>query len=94
MRPGESQEYPAGSWIINGSAAEGFRGVELPDQMPDGCNFFGLLRTALTPAAVAERFAAAGWTATRSTGEERVEVAWGRLRASGKKSESPGELPA
>jgi hypothetical protein len=47
--------------------------------MPDGCNFYGLLRTDLTAAAVAERFTAAGWTATRTAVEERVEVAWGRL---------------
>jgi hypothetical protein len=47
--------------------------------MPDGCNFYGLLRTALTAGAVARRFAAAGWRAAGSGGEERVETGWGRL---------------
>ena len=63
----------------NSFSGGGHCGVELPDQMPEGCNFFGLLRTALTPEAVAERFAATGWSATRAAGEERVEIAWGRL---------------
>ena len=53
--------------------------MELPDQMPDECNFYGLLRTALTPAVVAERLAAAGWTATPSADGVCVEVGWGRL---------------
>lgn len=53
--------------------------MELPDQMPEGCNFFGLLRTVLTPEDVAERLTDAGWSATRTGGEESVEVAWGRL---------------
>src|SRR3954469_25650032 len=53
--------------------------MELPDQMPEGCNFYGLLRTALTPEAVAQRFTAAGWTATCIGGEVRLEIGWGRL---------------
>ena len=57
----------------------GLGGVELPDQMPEGCNFYGLLRTALTLEAIAARFTAVGWTATHSAGVEHVEVGWGRL---------------
>src|SRR5262249_20945449 len=53
--------------------------MELPDQMPPGCNFYGLLRTALLPEAIAQRFAAAGWSATHTGGQERLEVGWGRL---------------
>jgi hypothetical protein len=53
--------------------------MELPGQMPEGCNFYGLLRTSLTPEGIAQRFAAAGWGVTHATGQERVEVAWGRL---------------
>jgi hypothetical protein len=56
--------------------------VELPDQMPEQCNFYGLLRTALTPEAIAQRFAAAGWSVTRLEGEERLEVSWGQLNLS------------
>jgi hypothetical protein len=33
----------------------------------------------LTPEAIAQRFTAAGWSATRSGGEERFEVGWARL---------------
>ena len=47
--------------------------------MPEGCNFYGLLRTDLEPAAVVRRFADAGWGANRSGGQERPEIAWGRL---------------
>ncbi|HEY1192488.1 MAG TPA: TIGR02996 domain-containing protein [Gemmata sp.] len=64
------------------SAAEDLRDMELPDQMPDGCNFYGLLRTALTPAAVAQRFTAAGWTAAQADGREWLTVAWGTLSLS------------
>ena len=53
--------------------------MELPDQMPDGCNFYGLLRTSLTPETIAQRFAAAGWRVARSGGEELMEGGWGRL---------------
>jgi hypothetical protein len=56
--------------------------VELPDQMPEQCNFYGLLRTALTPEAVAQRFAAAGWRVIRLDGEERLAVSWGQLTLS------------
>jgi hypothetical protein len=47
--------------------------------MPEGCNFYGLLRTTLAPEAIAQRFAAAGWTATHAGGQERLEAGWGRL---------------
>jgi hypothetical protein len=57
--------------------------VELPDQMPDGCNFYGLLRTSLSPEAVAHRFAAAGWSVTHAAGEMRLEIGWGRLTLAG-----------
>jgi hypothetical protein len=53
--------------------------VQLPDQMPDGCNFYGLLQTDLEPAVIAQRFAAAGWSVSHSGGEEHLEIAWGRL---------------
>jgi len=53
--------------------------MELPDEMPDGCNFYGVLQTALTPGAIAERFTAAGWKANPSGGQEILEIAWGRL---------------
>ena len=53
--------------------------MELPDQMPDGCNFYGLLRTALPPAAIAERFAAASWRTSHGDGQQRLEISWGRL---------------
>jgi hypothetical protein len=53
--------------------------VQLPDQMPEGCNFYGLLQTSLAPEAIAQRFAAAGWSVDRSGGQERMEVSWGRL---------------
>ena len=53
--------------------------MELPDQMPDGCNFYGLLRTALTPEAIAQRFAAAGWSVTRSAEQVQLRIGWGRL---------------
>ena len=56
--------------------------MELPDQMPDGCNFYGLLRTALTPEAVAQRFTAAGWTATSVDGQQHLTAAWGKLSLS------------
>jgi hypothetical protein len=38
-----------------------------------------LLRTALTSEAVAQRFAVAGWSVTRSGGREDLEVSWGKL---------------
>jgi hypothetical protein len=57
--------------------------VELPDEMPEGCNFYGLLRTALPPAAVAQRFSAAGWSVTHSGGQERLETSWGKLTLTG-----------
>src|SRR5207248_10993373 len=47
--------------------------------MPEGCNFYGLLRTSLTPEALVQRFAAAGWSATRSGGQERLGIGWGQL---------------
>ena len=53
--------------------------MELPDQMPEGCNFYGLLRTSLTPEDVARRFAAAEWRVAGSDGPEVLEIAWGRL---------------
>ena len=53
--------------------------MQLPDQMPDGCNFYGLLQTGLEAAAIAQRFTAAGWRVSRSGGQERLEIAWGRL---------------
>jgi hypothetical protein len=57
--------------------------VQLHDQMPEGCNFYGLLQTELPPAAVAHRFAAAGWSVTHSEEQERLEIAWGRLTLAG-----------
>jgi hypothetical protein len=56
--------------------------VELPDQMPDGCNFYGQLRTALPPEAIAPRFTAAGWSHARSDGQEHLTVGWGKLALS------------
>ena len=53
--------------------------MELPERMPPGCNFYGLLRTALRPEAVAQRFAAAGWRVAGSGGQELLEIGWGRL---------------
>jgi hypothetical protein len=53
--------------------------VELPDEMPEGCNFYGLLRTSLAPETIARRFVAAGWSIARVGDEERLEVGWGRL---------------
>ena len=53
--------------------------MELPDEMPEGCNFYGLLRTSLTPEAIAQKFAAAGWSVARSGGNESLEIGWGRL---------------
>jgi hypothetical protein len=53
--------------------------VELPDQMPDGCNFYGLLRTALAAEDIARRFAAAGWGITGTDGQQHLAVGWGRL---------------
>lgn len=53
--------------------------VQLPDQMPEGCNFYGLLQTELPPEAVTHRFAAAGWSVTHSGGQDLLETAWGRL---------------
>jgi hypothetical protein len=40
--------------------------VQLPNQMPDGCNFYGLIQTELPLQAVANRFATAGWVVTPS----------------------------
>jgi hypothetical protein len=57
--------------------------VELPDQMPEKCNFYGLLKSALTPEAVAQRFAAAGWSVAETGGEHNLEVGWGRLTLAG-----------
>ena len=51
----------------------------LPDQMPEKCNFYGLLRTALDPEGIAQRFTAAGWAATHSDGFQRLEIGWGWL---------------
>ena len=53
--------------------------VQLPDQMPEGCNFYGLLQTELTSTAIAERFTAAGWSVSHSGGEQQLETDWGRL---------------
>jgi hypothetical protein len=53
--------------------------MELPDEMPDGCNFYGLLQTTLTSADIAQRFVKAGWRANFSEGSGALEVAWGRL---------------
>jgi hypothetical protein len=53
--------------------------MELPDQMTEGCNFYGLLQSALAPATVARRFSAAGWKTSHSEGGERLQIAWGRL---------------
>jgi hypothetical protein len=50
--------------------------------MPDGCNFYGLLRTALTSETVAQRFAAAGWTVTSADGQQHLTTAWGKLSLS------------
>jgi hypothetical protein len=52
---------------------------QLPDQMPDGCNFYGLLQTELGLVAVAQRFAAAGWSVTPTVGKCRLDISWGRL---------------
>ena len=57
--------------------------MALPDTMPDeGCNFYGMLRTTLTPEAIAQRFVAAGWSVTRKDGEYRLAVVWGKLTQS------------
>jgi hypothetical protein len=57
--------------------------MQLPDQMPEGCNFYGLLQTELLPEAVAHRFAAAGWSVTHADGRALLEIAWGRLSLTG-----------
>jgi hypothetical protein len=61
------------------------RVVELPDQMPAGCNFYGLLQTELPPQTVAQRFAAAGWSVAHSGEEHLLQIAWGRLSLTGGK---------
>jgi hypothetical protein len=66
----------AAELIVRGQEA---RRVELPDQMPEACNFYGLLQTALTPAAIARRFTTAGWKFVGSSGQVQLEVGWGRL---------------
>lgn len=53
--------------------------MELPDQMPQGCNFYGLLQTSLTPELVARRFADAGWRVAPSADNVGLEIGWGRL---------------
>jgi hypothetical protein len=53
--------------------------VQLPDVMPDGCNFYAMLQTELGPAAVAQRFADAGWDVVPSGGHHRLDIGWGRL---------------
>jgi hypothetical protein len=53
--------------------------VQLPDEMPDGCNFYGLLQTDLAPSDVAKRFVAAGWKVVRSSEGEELEISWGHL---------------
>lgn len=57
--------------------------MQLPDQMPDKCNFYGLLQTGLEPTAITQRFTAAGWSTKRSGAEEHLEIGWGRLRLTG-----------
>ncbi len=52
---------------------------QLPDEMPDGCNFYGMLRTELSAEAVAQRFTAAGWSVTQSGGQHHLDIGWGRL---------------
>ena len=53
--------------------------AELPDRMPEGCNFYGLLETAQEPAAVARQFESAGWRAEQTSGTIRLEIGWARL---------------
>jgi hypothetical protein len=60
-------------------ALHGVKVMQLPDQMPDGCNFFGLLQTELSLGAVAEPFAAAGWCVTPLARQQRLDIGWGRL---------------
>jgi hypothetical protein len=57
--------------------------VQLPDQMPEGCNFYGLLQTELTPEAVAHRFAGVGWSVTQAGEQQHMEIGWGRLVLAG-----------
>lgn len=54
--------------------------MELPDQMPEGCNFYGLLQTKLAAATVAQRFDVAGWGVSHSEGQVQLDIAWARLR--------------
>jgi hypothetical protein len=60
--------------------------TQLPDQMPEGCNFYAVLETHLAPDDVAQGFGAAGWTLTHSGGASRLDIAWGRLNLRGDKS--------
>jgi hypothetical protein len=55
---------------------------QLPDQMPEGCNFYALLQPVTGKEAVIQCFTAAGWK-TNSSGEGQVfEIGWGRLTLS------------
>ena len=53
--------------------------MQLPDQMPEGCNFLGLLQTTLPAEAIAQRLSAAGWTVTPSTTPIGLTSAAGEL---------------
>jgi hypothetical protein len=53
--------------------------MQLPDQMPQGCNFYALLQTELTPVVVAQRFAAVGWSGSQSSEGQRLDIGWGQL---------------
>jgi hypothetical protein len=53
--------------------------MQLPDQMPEGCNFYALLQTDLGPGAVAQRLRDGGWSAFPSGDQHLLEIGWGRL---------------
>ncbi|HZY86636.1 MAG TPA: hypothetical protein VFE78_17510, partial [Gemmataceae bacterium] len=53
--------------------------MQLPDQMPDGCNFYALLETELGPGGVSRRFLDAGWSITPSGDQQLLAIGWGRL---------------
>lgn len=57
--------------------------MQLPDEMPEGCNFYAVLQTDLSPQEVAQRFVAAGWTASVSAGSQCLNIAWAKLTISG-----------
>ena len=57
--------------------------MQLPDKMPDGCNFYALLRSDLPPEEIAKRFATAGWSVSALAGSQCLNKSWGQLTLAG-----------